>query len=159
MEEAVNLQVYKVLRTGAGEGRNDTVWERSRVWVWVWVWVRAGLGGYGNGSLYVILGPRNTGDKNCVSFQDRRTERSEVVADNLMSMNNGGANNTDLRRKVKRALEGRKWRGNGWGVSGRIGGSKVGVEWMTGKPGWTKKGKTVTYADRCIHAENCDYYW
>ena len=70
------------------------------------------LGGYGNGSLYVILRPRNTGDKNCVSFQDGRTERSEVVADNLMSMNNGGANNTDLRRKVKRALEGRKWRGN-----------------------------------------------
>ena len=47
------------------------------------------LGGLWEWSLYVILRPRNTGDKNCVSFQDRRTERSEVVADNLMSMNNG----------------------------------------------------------------------
>ena len=153
----MNLQVYKVLRTGAGE-KEEMIQYGSVRGFGFGFGVRVGLGGYGNGSLYVILGPRNTGDKNCVSFQDRRTERSEVVADNLMSMNNGGANNTDLRRKVKRAIEGRKWRGNGWGVSGRIGGeqSRGGVDdWEA----WMNKKRQDGDICRQMHAcRNCDYY-
>ena len=64
----MNLQVYKVLRIRVLE-KEEMIQYGSVRGFGFGFGVRVGLGGYGNESLYVILGPRNTGDKNCVSFK------------------------------------------------------------------------------------------